>query len=59
MVEELHEGTAEKLTNLAAGEDPVVQCHEGQQQDEADTDDELGDAVSLPPARQAFVPDGG
>lgn len=58
VVEELHEGAAQQLADLAAREDEVVDGHEGQQQDETDARQELHDAVTLAPPGQTLVPDG-
>lgn len=59
MVEELHEWASKELSDFTAREDPVVHGHEGKQEDEPDADEELGEAVALPPSRKSLVPDGG
>ena len=58
VVEELHEGAPQQLSDAAAREDEVVEGHEGQQEDEADAGEELHEAVAFPPPWQALVPDG-
>ena len=59
VVHELHEWGAQELPDPAAREDQVVRGHDRHQADETDDDEELRCYVTLAPAGQTVVPDGG